>query len=289
MLCLSVLMMLGAVGCDGNDDVSGPVDETPGSWVIYSPYDWSHDGHPYHSVHCNVYSDGCSAAMKEKAGKFADSKFLEVLDYFAFTQVGDFLYPPGDDKINVYLNRYHEESIAAAYWGTIIITIRASDIDTSRYQYHYLFRHELTHVFEFMIEGLVNLATEDWFTEGIAVCAGGGLNLVNTVADLESWMDRHADYPNGGNPLSIKTWTDWPDGRDMTGYYYLWEVVMEYLLDAEGLGKSLQDVLNLLYDLRNGDTFCPTFEDHFGLPVATLEAEIFNRLRDFLSSSQPAP
>jgi len=273
------------VCCDDDGGVNSPADMTPGSWVIYSPYSWTHDGHPYHSVHCIVYSDGASAEMKEKAGKFADSKFLEVLDFFEFTQIEDFRYPPGDEKINVYLNRYHEESIAAAYWGTTIITVRASDIDTTDYRYDYLFRHELTHIFEFMIEGVVNLVTEDWFTEGMAVCGGGGLDRINTVADLENWLAQHAAYPNGGNPLSIKDWTDWPDGMDMSGYYPVWEVVMEYLLDERGLGRSLQDVLNLLYDLRNGGTFITAFEEHFGLPVATLEAEIFDRLSAYLNAA----
>ncbi|MFC1544244.1 hypothetical protein ACFL4Y_03215 [Gemmatimonadota bacterium] len=279
-----MLVICVVVCCEGDGDVNDPTDTTPGSWVIYSPYKWSHDGRPYRSVYCDVFSDGASDEMKEKAGKFADSKFLQVLDFFGFTQVEDFRYPPGDEKVNVYINRHHEESMAAAYWGTIFITIRASDIDTSSYISNYLFRHELTHIFEFMIEGLVNLGTEDWFTEGIAVCAGGGLNRVNSVADLENWMARHADYPNQGNPISIKTWTDWPDGLDMSGYYTVWEVVIEYLLDERGLARSLQDVLNVLYDLRNGGTFSPAFEEHFGLPVATLEAEVFDRLRTYLSS-----
>ena len=147
---LSLLMAVFwlAVGCEKGQGITSPVDTTPGSWAIYSPFDWPHDGRPYHSVYCDVFSDGATDAMKEKVGRFADSKFLEVLDFFDFTQVDDFRYPPGDEKFNVYIIRHHDVNIAAAYWGTTFITIRTSDIDTTRY--HYLFRHELTHIFEFI-------------------------------------------------------------------------------------------------------------------------------------------
>lgn len=275
-----------AVCCSGCDRVNNPDDIEDGSWVTYSPYKWSHDGRPYRSVHCDVFSDGVSAAMKEKAGKFADAMFMEVLELFDFTRLEDFRHPPGDEKINVYLNRYHEESIAAAYWGTIIITIRASDFDTDRYEY--LFKHELAHAFEFLIEGTVNLGTEDWFKEGIAIYAGGGMNQITTVAALELWIARNADSPTRGNPISIHCWDDYPEGCDKHGYYTVYDVVMKYLLDEEGLGKSIQDVLNLFYDIRNGGTFGPTFQEHFGITVATLEADIFDRLRAYLSRPRKA-
>ncbi len=285
LLPLSLLWVV--VCCEGKDHVNDPVDTEDGSWVIYSPYKWSHDGQPYRSVYCDVYSDGASAAMKEKAGKFADAMFLEVLDLFDFTQFEDLRYPPGDEKVSVYINRHHEESIAAAYWGTIIITIRASDFNTNHYAY--LFKHELAHEFEFLIEGVVNLGTHLWFLEGIAIYVGGGLNSITTVADLDDWIAQNAHFPNQGNPISIHTWTDWPEGSDWHGYCTVFDVVVKYLLDENGLGKSTQDVLNLFYDIRNGGTFEPAFEEHFGLSVTTLEEEIFDRLRAYLSQSQASP
>ena len=49
---------------------------------------------------------------------FYNEKFSLILDMFNFQHPEDFRYPPGYDKIDVYINRYHEESIAAAYWGS---------------------------------------------------------------------------------------------------------------------------------------------------------------------------
>ena len=51
----------------------------------------------------------------------------------------------------------------------------------------------------------------------------------------------------------------------------------------EGLRKSFQDVLNLFYDIRNEGTLVPAFEARFGILVETLETEIFDPLRAYLS------
>ena len=97
----SLLLILGINGCKDELVVSPPDQIREGSWVRYSPYNWSHDGHPYSSVYCTVYSDGASSEMKRQAGEFADRKFSEVLQSFNFENYNDFLYPPGNNKIDV--------------------------------------------------------------------------------------------------------------------------------------------------------------------------------------------
>ena len=153
-------------------------------------------------------------------------------------------------------------------------------MDTGRYAY--LFKHELAHAFEFLVEGTVNFAADMWFTEGVAVCCGGGLNRVNTIDDLEEWIEKNSLSPNKGNPITIRRWEDYPQGADKTGYYTVFEVVMEYMLDPEGLNRSWQDILNVFYDLRGLMPFEDSFKENFGIEVDTLENEIFDRLRDFL-------
>jgi hypothetical protein len=257
-----------------------PAQTVTGSWVDYSPYKWTHDGNPYHSVYCTVFSDGAGHDMKELAGKHADDKFSGILEMFEFTDLEDLIYPTERKEIDVYINKNHPENIAAAYWGSIFITVRNSDLDTARYAY--LFKHELTHQFEFLVEGTVNLAADMWFTEGIAVYCAGGLNRINTIGDLENWISKNELSPNKGNPLTIRRWEDYPEGADKTGYYTVFEVVMEYILDPRGLDKSLQDVLNVFYDLRELIAFEESFENNFGISVEELEMEIFDRLREYL-------
>jgi hypothetical protein len=257
-------------------------DIVEGSWVTYSPYKWTHDGQPHQAFYCTVFSDGCSEEMKAQAGALADDKFLEVLQWFDFSDPENLRFPTEREKIDVYINRSHPENLAAAYWGSIIITVRTSELNTGRYAY--LFKHELTHVFEFLIEGTVNLAGEMWFTEGIAIVIGGGLNRINNVDDLELWITKNEHSPNKGNPITIKKWEDYPEGADKTGYYTVFEVVMEYLLSPEGLNKTGQDVLNLFYDLRENIPFEQSFEENFGISTETLEDEIFDRLRSYFKA-----
>lgn len=271
-------------GCTEKDSDVQPIEPIiTGSWIEYSPYKWEHDGKPYHSVYCTVFSDGASDEIKELAGKFTDSKFIEILQMFNFYNLDELIFPTDREKIDVYINRYHVENIAAAYWGSIFITVRTSVLDTAFY--NYLFKHEITHVIEFLIEGTVNFAADMWFTEAIAVYVGGGLNRINDVEDLDEWITRNAIYPNKGNPITIHRWEDYPEGSDKTGYYCVYEVIMEYLLDSNGLNKSLNDVLNVFYDLREGILFEESFENNFGISVELLEEEIFDRLREFLSDS----
>ena len=251
-----------------------------GSWTIYSPYNWSHDGQPYSSEYFSVYSDGASIELKKKAGEFCDTKFVEILEMFSFNNHSDFLLPPENDKINLYINQNHDEGIAAAYWGTIIITIREDDFDTTRYDY--LFKHELTHEFEFLIEGTVNLGTDVWFREGIAIYGGGGLDYIKNIDGLNNWISKNSSFPNLGNPITIHNWDDFPEGSDVTGYYTVFDVVMKYILDSNGLGRSIDDVLTLFYDIRNGVSFTIAFQNNFGISLEEFEDDIFDRLGKYL-------
>lgn len=258
----------------------GQIEE--GSWVTYSPYKWSHDGFPYNSVYCTVYSDAASPEMKRNAGEFADRIFNKILDEFGFENYSDFRYPPSNEKIDVYINRNHEETLFAAFWGSIIITVRSSVMDTTRL--YYLFKHELTHAFEYLIEGTPELGTDVWFREGLAVFIGseGGWNHIANTDGLDDWISQNSSYPNNGNPITIHQWEDFPEGSDITGYYTVFDVVIKYILSSRGMGKSLQNVLILFYDVRNGTSFSTAFENNFGVSLLGFETTIFNRLRLFL-------
>ena len=199
---------------------------------------------------------------------------------FNFTDLDDLLFPTNRKKIDVYINTNHSENIAAAYWGSIFITVRTAELDTSRYAY--LFKHELTHQFEFLIEGTVNLAADMWFTEGIAIFCGG-LDRIKTAEEIYQWISSNEQSPNKGNPISIRRWEDYPEDADKSGYTLIFDVVMRYLLHPDGLDKSIHDVLNVFYDLRELIPFEESFENNFGISIETLESQIFDRLIEFLN------
>lgn len=282
VLFVSPLVLVIIISCDKTPTEVKPEVIEEGSWTKYTQYKWTHDGDPFTSIHCKVYSDAASFDLKKDAAEFGDKKIVEIFNKFNFSKFDDFLLPPENEKVNIYLNRNHEESIAAAFWGTVIITIRVDNLDTTRF--NYLFKHELTHEFEYLIEGTPELGTDVWFREGIAIYCGGGMNYIRTNNDLNNWISMNSNYPNGGNPLTIHSWEDFPEGSDITGYYTVFDVVMKYILDSHGLGRSLDDILTLFYDIRNGIEFSNSFRNNFGISLIDLESEIFDRLAKYLNS-----
>ncbi len=281
-----LLLFLLVTNCtDENDDIPDSAvnnEKAEGSWMKYSPINWSHDGNPVDGTWCKVYSDGAGKTLKLQCVKFADLMFADILDQFGFEDYHDLKLPPENDKINVYINTSHPDNIAYAYWGTIFITIRTEELNTTLYEY--LFKHELTHEFEFMIEGVVNLGTDFWFREAIAIYCGGGLNSIKTIDDLEDWIKANENFPGQGNPIMIHSWEDFPEGSDITGYYYnVFDISMRYLLDHKGLNRSVQDVLNVFYDICNGSSFNTAFYNNFGLSQKALEDEFYERIRIYLT------
>jgi len=274
-------MILTACSVEVPEDL--PAEEIEGAWVVNSPYKWDHDGYPCFSRYCIVFSDSATMEMKESAGKFTDSRFEWILQQFNFTSPGEFLFPQGNDRIHVYLNLTHEERIAAAFWGTVIFSFPRQEIDTSRLDY--LFRHELTHAFEYLIEGTVELGTDVWFREGMAIYMGGGMHVIHDTAGLNQWISRNSGSPNAGNPISIHEWEDFPEGSDITGYYTVFDIVMMYILDEKGLNRELSDILSIFYDVRNGLSFESTFKDRIGISLREFEESIIERLGNYLPGS----
>jgi hypothetical protein len=114
-----------------------------GSWYHWSRYKWPHDGKPDTNTYCIIYTDGAHEYIKQKIGSLSDQLFEEVLTDFNFDRLQDFHYPPDASKIHVFINRFHEENIAAAFWGCYLITIRTQDITQPNWQYYldYIIKH----------------------------------------------------------------------------------------------------------------------------------------------------
>lgn len=282
---LLFFLLLVYTGCvDENEEaINPPTEIEEGSWVIYSPLKWTHDGFPVSGTLFKVYSDGASYALKLQSLEFADRMFSEILNQFSFDDLDALKLPPeNNSKINVYIDTNHEVNVAYAYWGTIFITVHTPVLDTSRYKY--LFKHELTHEFEFLIEEYWNLGTDVWFREAIAIYCGGGFNYMKTVDDLEAWINENESFPGKGNPVMIHAWEDFPAGSDITGYYCkVFDITMKYLLDPKGLNKSIQDVLNVFYKVGDGNSFSDAFEENFGLSLEVFEEEYYDRMTAYLT------
>ncbi len=287
MFLIFIAIVIVSAGCKKNPTSSPIPQAVDGLWTIYTPYNWTHDGQPYSSTYCIVYSDEASYEMKQQMAAIADQRFRQILQLFNFQDLSDFIYPPGSSKIEIYINRNHPENIAWAYWGGFIITIRSSDIIGHWYDYAvYTARHELTHELEFLIEGREVLGSEVWFKEGIAVYVGcleiTSWQTIKNLSELESWINQNQNLPGQGNPIKIHQNEDFPPGADRHRYYQFFELAVRYLLDTRGMGKSYRDVLRVFYDLRDGKPFPVSFQDNFGISVSDYENEFYDRMRAYL-------
>lgn len=258
------------------------------SWSIYTPYDWSHDGKPYQATYCTVYSDAAGNPMKQELGDIADENFDKIMQLFNFQNLTDFIYPPGYSSIDIYLNKNHPENINWAYWGGFIITIKSDEISGPWINYTvYTARHELTHVFEFLIEGREALGTDFWFREGVAVHTGclesNIFNTIKTLSELESWISENQNLPDKGNPIVIHQYSDLPDGADLDKYYRVFELAVRYILDDKGLGRSYQDIKNLFYEIRNGTPFTSAFSKNFGISLKFYENNFYDMIAAYLN------
>jgi hypothetical protein len=243
----AVVALLVPWGCDHTptSPSASPSDTTAerGSWAVYTPFDWSHDGAPYAAPSLTVYSDAASAALKRDATEIAEERFQQILQLFDFHSLEDFLFPPGYSDLSIYVNRNHSENINWAYWGGFIITIRSPDLSGRWRDFTiYTVRHELLHDFEFLIEGRPALGTDMWFREGLAVYVGCleevGWDTIDTLQELEAWIAQNQALPGGGNPIPIHENEDVPAGADLHQFYRLFELVVRYLLEEEGMGRS---------------------------------------------------
>jgi hypothetical protein len=285
LLCL--LPLLAMTGC--GDHPAAPPAGTPeaGSWTIYTPFDWAHDGEPSVYEYCTIYSDAADDEMKAYLGECADERFEQIIELFGLREMSDLIYPPGYSTIEIYINRDHAENINWAHWGGFIITIRASEITGHWCDYvAYTVRHELTHNLEFLIEGREDLRTDVWFREGLAVSVGciehTGWQTIQSLGELESWIEENRDVQGSGNPIAIHTHADFPPDADRHRYYQYFELAVRYLLDDRGMGRSYEDALNVFYDIRHDISFSAAFDDRFGISVGDFETEFYDRMRTYL-------
>lgn len=67
-------------------------------------------------------------------------------------------------------------------------------------------------------------------------------------------------------------------------YYKVFDITKKYLLDPKGLNKSIQDVLNVFYDVRDDNSFSDAFQNNFGLSLEVFENEYYDRIKEYLTA-----
>ncbi|MCP3977196.1 MAG: hypothetical protein GY720_22125 [bacterium] len=300
---VGVVLFGGLVSCCAN---SSSESERPdpaqmvdgGSWYVRER--WPHDGNPYETEHLVVYSDGASQQARQRLGGLAEEVWVEVIDEMGLVPATMFKFPAGQDKVDLYANRYNvvEGGGARAYHAGVIIASFDNDIgeSTNVSVVRIVLKHELVHVAEQLLMGrwTGNVAVSDprrmptWFSEGTGEALSGGTTggAPRTLDQIEGLI---ADYGQI-NPIAWRV--DLPPSKVFSSdaypryYYPMAQLAVEYLLDPVGLGKSPEDLAAVMLDMGNDVSFAEAFENQIGISQSDYETQFFARMDTYLPQSE---
>ena len=118
----------------------------------------------------------------------------------------------------------------------------------------------------------------------ITGCQEDPLSSQNESQPEGCLLIKNSAAPNLGNPVTIHEWQNFPEGADITHYYVFFELAVRYLFTDSGEQRSLDNVVRLFYDIREGMPFSSGFEDNFGIRLAEYQTSFYERIRQFLQS-----
>jgi hypothetical protein len=277
ILAASVQLM-SCGGGGGSSGTGGFI--SSGSWYV-TGFQWPYDGNPWES---EIYSDGAGEDAKLALAQLAEEILSDIKNQFAIDNNDIFLYPPVQNKIDIfaYKNRFPQDWGGWAYWGGLLIFSldhpeRTSFGHTEPGIYNPTLKHEIMHVVESLLKASNNPTLVDvWLTEGLAEAVSGG-TAGGSVTELRNQY-------GSLNPIAMHRYEDYPD-TNLIGYNYLYpmfQLAVEYLVDANGHGKTMDDVRNLLMDVRNGVPFPAAFQNRFGMSLSEYESQFFALMNAYL-------
>lgn len=252
-----------------------------------------HDGRIFESNAILTFSDTSSEEMKVLFSKSAEEDLREVmasLTVAAPSELGISGIDPST-KIKIYAKRRPPYDTGtwigaqnpAIMFDAIDCQRLSSDLAANHLYVRRGLKHEITHMVQLLIVGPQNVVHSwppSWFNEGLAEHESGGVAAypapITTVEQLDAWF---ADPDHTRNPLDIQDFEDIPANQGGQ-YYALFGLVVDFLLDPQGGGRTGADVKALLLELVQSHDFAGAFADHMGMSVATLH----DNLRDVLAA-----
>ena len=72
------------------------------------------------------------------------------------------------------------------------------------------------------------------------------------------------------------------DGIIYNYYYPIFQLAVDYLVDAKGHAKSLRDVRDLFLDISVGVAFATAFENRLEISIKEYEVRFFDLMIDYL-------
>lgn len=289
ILAASVQLM--SCGGGGGYSVTGGFISS-GSWYV-TGFEWPHDGNPFESDNFVIYSDGAGEDARQSLAMLAEETLSEIKVLFAIDNNDIFLFPPGQERIDIYAYKNHYPTYPvnwggwAYYGGLLIFSLdhpeRTSFGHTEPEIYIPTLKHEIMHVVESLLKESNDPNLVDvWLTEGIAEAVSGG-TAGGRITDLQKFNELRNQY-GSLNPIAMHRY-EYPNIAGIAYYYYypMFQLAAEYLLDANGHGGTMNDVKNLLLDVRNGVPFPVAFQNRFGMSLTEYENQFFALMTVYLS------
>jgi hypothetical protein len=252
-----------------------------------------HDGRIFESNAILTFSDASAEELKVLFSKSAEEDLREIMASLAVADAAELGISRADPdtKIKIYARR--RPPYATGIWiGPQNPAIMFDAIDCQRFSpnlsanHAYVRRglkHELTHMVQLLIIGPQNVVGSwppCWFTEGLAEHVSGGVSScpgpITTVDELDAWL---SDPRHSVAPLEIQEFEDIPSGLGCE-YYSMFGLVLDFLLDPQGRGRTGADVKALFVELTQSRDFPAAFANHMGMSVGYLR----DNLRDLLAS-----
>jgi len=145
-------------------------------------------------------------------------------------------------------------------------------------------KHEMMHMVELLLTGpenFVGASVPSWYTEGIAEHMSNYTaaypRQINSVSQLNSWISNH------NNPLTILNFED-IGNESANEYYNMFGVVVKFILDEKGLGKTFAELKEMYRDIEISGNFNQSFENKLGISVDSLTENIYTMLRSYFST-----
>jgi hypothetical protein len=291
ILAASVQLMSCGGGGGGSSGTGGFI--SSGSWYV-TGFEWPHDGNPWESDNFVIYSDGAGEDARQALALLAEETLSEIKVLFAIDNNDIFLFPPGQEKIDIYAykNRYPTYPVIwggwAYYGGLLIFSLdhpeRTSFGHTEPEIYNPTLKHEIMHVVESLLKASNDPNLVDvWLTEGLAEAVSGG-TAAGSITDLQKFNELLNQY-GSRNPIAMHRY-EYPniEGIVYNYYYPMFQLAVEYLVDANGHGKTMNDVKDLLLDVRSGVPFPAAFQNRFGMSLSEYENQFFALMTAYLPS-----
>ncbi len=252
-----------------------------GSWYVREP--WPHDGRPVETESFVVYSDAASMEARREVAEVAEGVWAELLDEFSIVP-GMLRHLEGDEKLDVYAYRNYDPQRweARAYPGGLIV--RSPDNEQQQIGGNRLapvLGHELVHVLQWLIAGPYGNPVDVWFIEGLPEAVAGG-TAGGAVRGLDELEDLTAQYGTI-SPISVKTYSQIANPEAGEHFNYpMFQLAVEYLLDADGYGRSPADVRDVWIDVAEGTSFEAAFENRMGTSLDDYQREFFDLMEGYL-------